>query len=86
MDKYFHVISDNNAPEGLKGKTITAILTEGMLEFQVDLEEEPNEQEAGYLKWFTGELVDQMKEEIKENQGIDAENMFSLPRYSVEKQ
>ena len=78
--EYLYVIKEDNAPERLRGKTITATVTESKLEFSVNLEEEPTAQEAGYLKWFLGEMVDLMKKRLKEDSGIDSENLFSLPK------
>lgn len=83
--RYTYTIVKENAPETLKGKVVTAILTEKNLEFHIDMETEPTPQEAGYLKWFFGEIVDEMKESIKASGSMtDVENLFSLPQCSFQ--
>ena len=54
---FSRLIDAENAPERLKGQTITAILNEKKLEFQVDTGDIVlTGQEEGYLKWFIGQL------------------------------
>jgi len=62
--KFTRTIDDDNAPERLRGLVMLAVLTETRLEFQVDLPNELTNQEIAYLRWFTGEIVDEMKTKL----------------------
>ena len=59
-----YVIKEDNAPARLKGLTITATITWGKLEFRVNMPDDATAQEQGYIKWFIGEIVDKIDNEV----------------------
>jgi len=62
-DEFVHIIDDPKAPDRLKGLEVKAILTEKRLDFEVDMPDDPTPNELGYMRWFTGELVDKIQEQ-----------------------
>ncbi len=65
---FYHQITDKNAPKRLQGLIVMAILSaekgeQGELRFQIDMPEEPTNQELGYFRWMTGELVDKLSDQ-----------------------
>lgn len=63
-DEFQKTITDPNAPERLKGKTVTAILTEKSLNFVIDLPEDLTPNEIGYFRLFTGEVADMLRDKL----------------------
>lgn len=69
-DTFTKVIDDPKAPERLRGRAITAIITrptsnaKGSLQFQIELPDDMTGQEKGYVDWLIGEYVDHLREKF----------------------
>ena len=83
--RYEWRIDDPKAPPRLRGKVITAAVSESMskLEFACDVPDDATPNETGYLRWSIGEFVDSLRAKLPGMIGDKTESLIpDQPRTS----